>query len=227
MNQIFYIPTKGTESWQELLADPEKHWRSGYSAKTLAHCWEDNKGFPKEIEFTFEKSKLRPEILLAIPEFKVNLDTAKRPSQNDIFVLSKDNDGLIVIMIEGKVEEPFDKTIEEWEKQGSEGKKQRFDYLLEQLQLDKNVNYDLYYYQLFHRTVSAVKTAKKFGAKKAIMIVHSFSQTHSHFEAYKKFAELFKIDDNIKPNKIFYCKQIDEIDLYLGWVVGDKKYLEY
>jgi hypothetical protein len=225
MRQLFYAPTDGPESWQKLL--PEKHWRSGYSAKTLAHCWEENEGFPKEFEFAFEKSGLEAEILLAIPEFKVNLDTAAGPSQNDIFVLAKDSEGLIVIMIEGKVEEPFDKTIKEWKMQESDGKEQRFDYLLEQLQLDKNANYDLYYYQLFHRTVSAIKTAEKFGAKKAIMIVHSFSQAHLHFEDYKDFAELLKNDDNIEPDTIFCCKQIGEIDLYLGWVVGDKKYLEY
>ena len=227
MNQIFYVPTKETKSWQELLADPEKHWRSGFSAKTLAHCWEDNEGFPKEFDLTFKKSGLHPEILLAIPEFKVDLDNAKRPSQNDIFVLAKDNEGLIVIMVEGKVEEPFDKTIEEWEKQESDGKKQRLDYLLEQLQLDKNANYALYHYQLFHRTVSAIKTAKKFGAKKAMMIVHSFSQTHSHFDAYKDFAKLFTKDESIELDKILYCKQVGEVDLFLGWIVGDKKYLEY
>ena len=227
MNRIFYVPTNGTKSWQELLPDPEKHWQNGFSAKTLAHCWEDNEGFPKEFEFTFEKSGLQPKILLAIPEFNVDLDTPKRPSQNDIFVLAKDNEGLIVIMVEGKVKEPFDKTIQEWKKEESDGKKQRFDYLLEQLQLDKNANYAPYYYQLFHRTVSAITTAKKFGAKKAMMIVHSFSQAHSHFEAYKDFARLFSKGESIELDKIFYCKQIGEIDLFLGWIVGDKKYLEY
>ena len=226
MNQIFYVPSKGTQSWQELLASPEKQWKNGYSAKTLAQCWEDNEGFPKEFDYVFRKSNLQPEILLAIPEFKVNLDTAKRPSQNDIFVLAKDYEGSIVIMVEGKVEEPFDKTVEEWKKQESDGKKQRFDYLLEKLELDKNANYDLYYYQLFHRTVSAIETAKKIGAKKAMMIVHSFSKTHSHFDVYKDFAKLFKNDDIIELDKIFYCKKISKIDLFLGWVVGDKKYLD-
>jgi hypothetical protein len=30
------IPSRGAEDWQRLLAEPEKHWRSGYSAKALA-----------------------------------------------------------------------------------------------------------------------------------------------------------------------------------------------
>ena len=227
MNQIFYVPTEGAKSWQSLLASPEKHWKSGYSAKTLAHCWESNEGFPEEFESAFEKSGLQLEILLAIPEFKVDLDTAKKPSQNDIFVLAKDNEGLIVIMVEGKVDEPFDKTIEEWKTQDGGGKKPRFDYLLEQLELNKNINFDSYYYQLFHRTVSAISTSKKFGAKKAMMIVHSFSRVSSHFEAYKDFAKLLKNDDQIEPDEICYCKQIGEISLFLGWIVGDQKYLQY
>ncbi|MDR2962141.1 MAG: hypothetical protein LBU90_00645 [Bacteroidales bacterium] len=228
MKQIFYVPSKGTQSWQELLADPEKHWKTGYSARTMAYCWEDNEGFPEEFECAFEKSKIdQPEIILALPEFKVDLDTAKRPSQNDLFVLAKDNSGLVVIMVEGKVEEAFDKTIKEWQEQESAGKKKRFEYLLKQLQLEarKDKDYDSYYYQLFHRTVSAVKTAKQFGTKKAMMIVHSFSQKYKHFDAYENFTKLFINEGNIEYDKIYYCKQIDGIDLYLGWIVGDKNYL--
>jgi hypothetical protein len=44
-----YVPTLGAESWRRLLADPEKHWRTGFSAKTLAHCWEQANGLPAEI----------------------------------------------------------------------------------------------------------------------------------------------------------------------------------
>jgi hypothetical protein len=41
--------TSGPEDWQVLLADKTKHWKTGYSAKTLAHCWEAVEGFPPEI----------------------------------------------------------------------------------------------------------------------------------------------------------------------------------
>jgi hypothetical protein len=44
-----YRRTHGPESWQELLADPQKQWVTGYSARTLAHCWEDAEGLPPEI----------------------------------------------------------------------------------------------------------------------------------------------------------------------------------
>ena len=40
----FYLPTVGPNDWQCLLADPAKQWRAGFSAKTLAHCWESANG---------------------------------------------------------------------------------------------------------------------------------------------------------------------------------------
>jgi hypothetical protein len=229
MNQKFYVPTKGAKSWQELLASPEEHWKTGFSAKTLANCWEDNEDFPEEFETAFESSKLeKPEILLAIPEYKVDLDTNTRPSQNDIFILAKDDTDLIVIMVEGKVDESFDKTIKEWNTKKSTGKIKRLNYLLDQLSLDNKKNYETYYYQLFHRTVSALKTAEKFGAKKAMMIVHSFNQEHKHFDAYKDFVQLLYNDKEIiEHDKIYFCKQINEVDLYVGWISGDEKYLKY
>ena len=47
LKQIFItLKSKGPEDWRTLLADPEIHWRRGYSARTLAHSWEDCNGEP-------------------------------------------------------------------------------------------------------------------------------------------------------------------------------------
>src|SRR5947207_10981453 len=43
------VPTHGVQDWQERLADPTKHWRTGYSARALAHAWEEATGLPPEI----------------------------------------------------------------------------------------------------------------------------------------------------------------------------------
>lgn len=48
--------TSGPQDWQALLADPEKHWKSGYSARTLAHSWEAAEGFPSEVSLPFSQS---------------------------------------------------------------------------------------------------------------------------------------------------------------------------
>jgi hypothetical protein len=34
------VPTRGPADWQAWLADPEKHWKDGRSAKMLAEAWE-------------------------------------------------------------------------------------------------------------------------------------------------------------------------------------------
>jgi hypothetical protein len=85
--------TSGPADWQKLLADPVKQWRTGYSARTLAYCWEAADGFPPEVAKALQQTdeaslgKLTP--VLAIPEFKVPLPGGVRPSQNDLFVLAR------------------------------------------------------------------------------------------------------------------------------------------
>ena len=54
----FYIHSKGPESWKEFLADPDKQWATGYSARSLAHCWEEANGFPETVLATFQGSDI-------------------------------------------------------------------------------------------------------------------------------------------------------------------------
>jgi hypothetical protein len=39
------------------IEDPVKHWKAGYSARTLAHCWEAADGFPSEIAQALSQSR--------------------------------------------------------------------------------------------------------------------------------------------------------------------------
>ena len=43
------VPTHGVQDWQARLTDPTKHWRTGYSARALAHAWEDAGGLLLEV----------------------------------------------------------------------------------------------------------------------------------------------------------------------------------
>ena len=68
-----YVPSQGPEDWKRLLAKPELHWKTGYSAKTLAHCWEEESDdFPISVRRVFKASGMRlferAELLLAFPE---------------------------------------------------------------------------------------------------------------------------------------------------------------
>ncbi len=74
MAQI-YIPASTTDDWQQFLAEPEKQWRTGFSARATGIVWQGDKGFPEERATLFDSAddeNLRDlELLLAIPEHKV------------------------------------------------------------------------------------------------------------------------------------------------------------
>lgn len=225
MSKIF-IPANKPADWKPLLAEP-KHWKRGYSARALAYCWQEANGFPECVKTVFKNSKVKLfqniELLLAFPEWKVPLPDGSRPSQNDIFILAKGNNQLISITVEGKVSEPFDKTIAEWRMESSEGKGVRLKFLCEELQLKKE-QIDHIRYQLLHRTASAIIEAKMFNAQNALMLVHSFSQSDEWFEDYSQFLALFGLE-GITPDSLVFAKNINGIDLYFSWVTEDKKYL--
>jgi hypothetical protein len=79
-----YVPSSGCNDWQRLLADPEKHWRPGFSAFATARAWEAADGLPQEIA---ELLGPDPELLLAIPEHKVRLPGWERTTECDVFAL--------------------------------------------------------------------------------------------------------------------------------------------
>jgi len=222
----FYRVIDSPKDWKPLLAEPEKHWRTGYSAKALAHCWQESRNFPSEVRRVFRRSGINIfqdiEMLVAFPEYKVPLPGGRRASQSDIFILAKGAGQLVSIMVEGKVSEPFGDTIAVWKTRSGRGKEDRFKYLCNLLELDP-VSVDHVRYQLLHRTASALIEAKKFNAPNALMLVHSFSRENEWFEDYQQFLALFGVVGKI--DSLVFAKNIDEVRLYFGWVKGNEKYL--
>ena len=224
-----YIPSSGVEDWRRLLADPEKHWRTGFSARTIAYAWESAKGFPSEIQDLLTSSDPpfpNVELLLAIPEHKVLLPPySGHPSQNDIFALAKDcDDNLIAITVEGKVSESFDKNLSKWNAKDSPGKQRRLAFIKETLGLVGEIPPTIRY-QLLHRTVSAILEAKRFTAKSAVMVVHSFSQRDLWFDDYQDFLKIFGIMD-ATISKLYFLAELFGIKVYSGWARGDEKFLQ-
>ncbi len=54
-----YISTKSYEDWKGTMKDGNKQFRDGYSAKSLAECWEDAKGFQKSVKIVFNNSNVK------------------------------------------------------------------------------------------------------------------------------------------------------------------------
>lgn len=222
-----YLPSAGPSDWQQLLAEPDKQWKTGYSARSMAHCWEAADGLPREIEQLFTMSAdfehQQPELLLAIPEHKVPLPGGRRESQNDVFALVRCADQTVAMAVEGKVNEPFGPTLAEWLENPSEGKRTRLAYLQDLLGLPGDLP-DGLRYQLLHRTASAVIEAHRFKTDCAAMIVHSFSQERIWFDAYEQFNEVLGLSKN--SGELGLTRLPDGLPLYLGWATGDPRFLE-
>lgn len=228
MSNIF-IKTKGVDSWRELLADKERQWEIGYSAKSLANAWESNEGFPKEIQEAFDASSdefiKNIKFLYGFPEYQVNMPSRGKASQNDLYVLATSQNKPLCIMVEGKVNEDFDLLVSKWICTASKGfQNERLQYLISLLGLQGKEIGNIRY-QLLHRTASALIEAEKVGTDKCMIIIHSFSQEKAHFNDYKNFVELFGVTPEV--NKISSPISIDGKQVYFLWVVGDEKYTKY
>ena len=228
MSKKIFIPTASADDWKSFLAEPERQWRTGFSARTLAHCWESADGFPPEVVSVFSHSEIAAfrnlELLIAFPEYKVYLPPMSgHPSQNDLFVLAKDGDkNLVTIAIEGKVSESFDKTISEWKPSETKGKTIRFEFLQDLFGL-KEIPTSIRY-QLLHRSASAILEAQKFNAKSAVMLVHSFSPEMLWLDDFQAFAGLFEV--HAEPERLYFIKDINDVHFYVAWVKGNERFLE-
>lgn len=215
-----YIPTSSAEQWAQFLAEPVKHWRKGYSARTLAYSWQEADGFPNEVGSVLKPIFPEPELLLALPEHKVPLPGGSRSSQNDIWVLARSEGQLISIAVEGKVSEPFGPTVQEWQAEPSRGKAERLGYLLSLLGLSAVP--DSTRYQLLHRTASAIIEAQRFNASHAVMLVHSFSPTSEWFADYSAFVTL--LGGRAVEGRLISVGARAGVLLHLAWVRGDERY---
>lgn len=217
---VFYVPSSGPCAWQQLLADPEKHWRVGYSARTLAHAWEHAQGLPPEIVDLFAGEA---QLLVGIPEHRVDLPGGTRPSQTDLFALLRWRDKTVACAIEGKVDETFGPTLEEWLSEASDGKLTRLNFICGLLGLSPNNIPRHMRYQLLHRTASAILEAARFKTDEAAMIVHSFSSSAKWFEDYDLFLKQFGID--AKLNQLAATILPSGLTLHLAWAKGDPAFL--
>lgn len=223
MNKI-YIPTKDAECWRDFLADKDKHWQKGFSAMETALSWEKAKGMPKEIQkmVSTNANFEGMELLLALPEFKVNLSGGSKPSQNDILALFRTENALTVMTVEGKAKEDFDKKIIDWKQSRSEkGAKERLGFLLEKIGIKDKV-IDSLRYQLFHRLASALIMAEKFHAKNAIMTIQSFNDNNkeNHFDDFTQFMELYGIS-SVEKSKLYKLAELNGIEVFAGWVYSE------
>jgi len=217
---MILVPTTSADDWKRLLADPDKHWKEGYSAHALATRWQSASEFPPELAklFATNETTAGAALLLAIPEHQVPLAGGVRASQTDLWVLARMRRGLLSVAVEGKVAESFGPTVGEWQAAFAAGKRERWAALCTLLEIGRECDLAIRY-QLFHRTASALLEARRFFATAAAVVVHSFSGTQDSFADFQRFVALMggHVD---QPGQLVAVPPREGIDLFFGWVQG-------
>jgi hypothetical protein len=222
-----YIPTQSGTDWQRLLGKPKLHWKKGRSAMSAAACWEDNQpSLPLEISSLLESCNDPAisglELLVAIPEWEVALPGGDTASQTDVMAICRNPSGLVILGIEAKVDEPFGPTIGEKKSGASVKQLERIAYLEKELGRNSPFGGEIRY-QLLHRTVSALLTARAFHAPVAVMLVHSFSPESRWSEDFSAFCAGHTCRE-LAPS-VYEISGIVGPRLIVGWCKGDAKYL--
>ena len=162
------------------------------------------------------------ELLAAIPEWEVDLPGGVRPSQTDIFALTRNEAGLVVLGVEAKVDEAFGPTLGEKRGDASSGSQKRLAYLEEELGCSEPLA-DNIRYQLLHRTISALLSAKAFHAHVAVMLVQSFSPTSKWREDFEAFAHALAARPITQD--LYELKGDGVLRLLIGWCRGGEEFL--
>lgn len=227
MKRIF-VPTKSGSDWQRLLGKPKLHWKKGRSAMSAAACWEEaSPKLPPDILRVLEGSKdpalTDLKLLAAIPEWEVDLPGGKRPSQTDVLAIASNARNLVVLGVEAKVDETFGPTIGEKMAESSLGQRERLAHLEKELGRTEPFP-GTTRYQLLHRSVSALLTARDFHAPVAVMLVHSFCPNSTWRGDFSTFCT--ELSGRQLTDDLFEVPGVTDRRLLLGWCKGDTRYVE-
>lgn len=217
MTRRFSVPLRFPEDVVSHLAQGERHWRDGYSAKELAYAWATANGFPRSVRIVLDACPdyRGAELIDGFFEREVDLRSAGEPTHTDLMLVVAMRDQLAVIAVEGKVEEPFGEIVTEWLKKGGR-REPRLRGLCAALGIEMDAAMPLRY-QLLHRTAAAVFEAQRYRVRQAMMLVHSFSGKDSSFADFQAFASVLDIPVNA-VGEVSGPRTCEGLRLRLGWV---------
>ncbi len=221
MTTKFFGPIEIPEDVIPHLAKKE-HWKKGHSAYELAYSWVMAGGIPDPVSYVLQQAdEFRDmKLIQGLFEKKTKLrDPGRTASQTDLLVLIGNGEDFAVVGVEGKVDEPFGEIIERWLAAGGEKsyKPERLSQLKKTLGLEDYNLVSKLRYQLFHRTAATIYEARNYNVRRAAMLVHSFSDTHSSFGDFRDFSCAIGVPVT-RPNEIAGPVILEGVALHLGWV---------
>lgn len=238
----FQIAIEAPEEIIPRLGKQGAHWKKGRSAYELSTSWMQAKGIPPSVRVALDQASdwQGAELLEGIFERETQLPGRGKPSQTDLLALVQLKGGNAILGVEGKVDEPFGDLVGDWLKgkpdekigeppddtatrrRSTQNRQERFSALCDMLEVNPVGLEDLYY-QLFHRTCASIYEAKRFGYKKALVLVHSFAaipeppHRPACFGDFSEFAATLGMP-MAKPGAISPSRLCSGIELRLAWV---------
>lgn len=201
------------------------HWKDGRSAKAVAESWFRANDLPAPVRAVLDQAEeyRGAELIDAWLERCVDLGDGQRPTQTDLMAVlgigPSDGGELAVLAVEAKVDESFGPTVAEWLVDASAAKRQRLAYLAGLFGLDPAACGPLRY-QFLHRTASAVLEARRYRARRSVMLVQSFCPKASGFADYERFFEALGLP-HLTSNMLSKPLAVAGVKLRIGWVAHD------
>lgn len=194
------------------------HWKQGHSAKAVADSWFKANDLPPRLRAVLDQSPDLREAELVDAWLERCTDLGDRrgtASQTDLLAVLGLGDELAVMAVEAKVTESFGPLVSEWLREGGVAKTDRLHRLCALLGFDPGSVGDLRY-QLFHRTAAAILEARRYRAKKAVLMVHSFCENAMGLPDFLAFFERMGMVDAGR-DALSKPRQIADVRLWIGW----------
>jgi hypothetical protein len=236
----FHIRIERPDEVIPRLGKRERDWKKGRSAYELATAWMGANNLPPRVRAVLAQAPewQAAELLDCFFERETTLPGRGRRSQTDLLGVVRLEDGNAILAVEGKVDEPFGPRVADWlggepagpgdersedsRERSRMNRRDRLAQLCAVLQVDPTSVGSLYY-QLFHRTYASIYEARRFGCKRAVMLVHSFAErpeapsTPAGFDDFRDFTQRVGMPILV-PDSISSPKLCNGIELRLAWL---------
>jgi len=189
----FVVPMLSPVDVRPHLANPNQ-WKPLRSACELANAWFKADEIPESVRTVLNTCReyRGATLLLGIFEHADDIENTGRPTQTDLMLILAMNGGLAAVAVEGKVDEEFGPKVEKWRSEAlpeKDEKDKRLRIICEELGL-KPDDVGQISYQLLHRSYAAIANARRYGAKHAMTLIHSFSRENPTFKGTDRFEDL-------------------------------------
>jgi hypothetical protein len=215
---MILVPATSLDAWKDRLPDPDTQWKPGESAHSLAARWHGLTGFPPEVSGLLDTLNATRDatLLFAIPEHQVPLAGGARASQTDLWLLARASRGLLSVVVEAIGNQGFDPAVRDQKEET--GPPELWAALCRFLEIEQSSDAAVRS-RLLHRTATALLEARRFFARGAAVIVHSFRQGGEGFGDFQHFVSVMggRLE---RPGQLASVAPREGIEMFFGWAQG-------